>query len=134
MKFIDRIIQDRLLDGYKVYHGTNCYYIDKSLASTLMLENASGKMAAIIGEKDLSATDWSPFQPSYDYAKILIDRILCRFWNDDDTYSNYIFGKLGDYKDGRFNIFGSDLWFDNCEPVNTAAIRSTDNPRVYMRK
>lgn len=133
MRFIDRIIQDRLLDGYEVYHNKNCYYIAKEFNEILMQENASGKMAAILSKKDLSATDWSTFTPSYDYDEIIKDKILCRFWNDTDESSNYIYGKLGKVKDGSFNLKHSNMYFDNCEPVGIPDITIAGNPDFYRK-
>ena len=133
MKFIGTIIQEALLAGQKVYHDKNCYYIDKELDSILMQENASGKMFAILSKKDLYATDWSTFPPSYDYDAIIKDKILCRFWNDCDAFSNYIYGKLEKVKDGRFNLQHTNMYFDNCAPVNVFDITTSNNPDFYRK-
>ena len=133
MKFIDRAIQEALLAGQKVYHGKNCYYIDNGVDGILIQENASGKMAAILSKKDLSTTDWSLCQPVYDYYAIIKDEVLCRFWNDSDVVSNYIYGKLASVKDGRFNLRHSSIYFDNCEPVGIPDITIAGNPDFYRR-
>lgn len=131
MKFIDNTIQDALLAGQKVYHEDTCYFL--SISGTLMQENAKGRIPAMLSKEDLSATDWSPFQPTYDYDKIITDKILCRFWNDSDAFSNYLYGKLGNAKDGRFNIKHTAIWLDNCEPVGISDINITTNPACYRR-
>lgn len=133
MKFIDSPIQEVLLKGGKVYQGRNCYYLDNGVCGILMQESARGKVPASLSKKDLSATDWSLIQPVYAYANIIKDEVLCRFWNDSDGYSRYIYGKLAKVKDGRFNLEHTSLWFDNCEPVGVSDITISGNPEIYRR-
>ena len=132
MKFIDNEIQQALLTGKRVYHGGNCYYI-KSRTNELVKDTARDAKAARLSKYDLTTTDWSLTPLEYDYDAIIKDKVLCRFWNDCDAFSNYIYGRLEKAKDGKFNLQHTNMYFDNCEPVNVFDITTSNNPDFYRK-
>lgn len=134
MKFIDKVIQAHLLNGGKIKRATYVYamFLSKPLAK--LAYNYKDKIVEYsLTKDDLTSNDWEIADPEYDWDKIIADKVLCRFWNDTDAFSNYIFGKLGKVKDGRFNLQHSNIYFDNCEPVGIPDITITDNPEIYRR-
>ena len=131
MKFTDITIQDALLAGQKIYHEDTCYFL--SISGTLMQENAKGRIPAMLSKEDLSATDWSLNQLdyAYDYVRIISEGVLCRFWNVNDLCTYYIFGKLEKFKDVKFKLKHTNIWFDNCWPVSINEVNILDNTEKY---
>lgn len=93
MKFCDERIQKHLLNGGRIKRNDdNAVFIinrDKRLSCGCLLNSAY-----ILTENDLIYEGWKIVEPEYDWDKIIKDKILCQFWDEQEYTDTPIIGYL----------------------------------------
>lgn len=117
MKFCDEKIQNHLLNGGK---------IKRKSSNLLLFLDSNGKIcyqASIflpysINKNDLTADDWEIVPKEWNWDKIIKDKILCQFWNENKSNMLPIVGYLIEKTDKKFirNCNGGS--WKNCEPID----------------
>ena len=107
MKFCDKRIQEHLLNGGKIKRTLN------SCVRTLHITK-QGYVSYEFYEfytltvDDLTSNDWEIVEPEYDWDKIIKDKILCVFWNNNSD--NYAIGPLIKVLDDSCHKFVSETY------------------------
>ena len=141
MKFCDKEIQNHLLNGGKIKRtcdNKDWDYRPIKLDDKL-LEFADNEDDYVITRDDLTATNWEIVKPEYDWNKIIKDKILCVFWNNDVKL--YKLGYMVDITErGTYValVFGSDngsvcVDYDYFKPFNPAEFNIAKNLKEYEK-
>lgn len=117
MKFCDERIQKHLLGGGKIKR--------RSCNFPMLLSNNGGFCyqcdyihTYCLNRGDLTADDWEIVEPEYNWDKIIKDKILCVFSNEEN-YRNVRLSRLSLISDGKFKLLGG-LSYNYCKPFNPA--------------
>lgn len=142
MKFCDKEIQNHLLNGGKIKRtcdNRDWDYRPIKLDDEL-LEFADNEDDYVITRDDLTATNWEIVELEYDWDKIIKDRILCLFWNDD--YDDYKLGYINkNFNDGllQCDVLGENTFhihmynIKNCKPFNPAKYNIAKDLKEYEK-
>ena len=84
MKFCDEIIQKHLLNGGKIKRESCDFLMFLNNEGLLCYQSECQVHTCCINKKDLTADDWEIVEPEYDWDKIIKDKILCEFSDDED--------------------------------------------------
>ena len=85
MKFCDERIQKHLLNGGKIKRKNSNFSIFLNENEDLCYQFECTSLYYLT-KQDLTSEDWEIIEPKYDWDKIIKDKVLCVFW-DDESYS-----------------------------------------------
>lgn len=130
MKFCDERIQKHLLRGGKItlpFFDSPLYYNDFSL----VFKYNNKEKVYCLNKKDLTSDDWEIVEPEYDWDKIIKDKILCVFSNEEN-YRNVRLSRLSLISDGKFKLLGG-LSYNYCKPFNPADFNIAKDAKDYEK-
>lgn len=131
MKFCDERIQKHLLNGGKITHSDLRYPIFLR-GGTICFKNGSGEILSYsIREDDLTTDDWEIVEHEYNWDKIIKDKILCVF-SQQENFDYKIISTVSEkyeYNNGYFTSQG--MWYKYCKPFNPADFNIAKNIKDY---
>lgn len=134
MKFCDERIQKHLLNGGKIKKSTHCYPIFLGKEGTLCFNSDINTIFDYsIEKKDLTSDDWEIVEPEYDWDKIIKDKILCQFWDENEDADEPRVGYLTRMTAEGFYINGWDFCWKYCKPFNPAEFNIAKDLREYEK-
>ena len=133
MKFYDERIQKHLLSGGKIrnntYEGSYIIYI----GDNLIIRKDNGEYYTIKGQ-DLSSDTWEIVEPEYDWDKIIEDKILCQFWNNNQETQTPFVGYLEEkVADGFRRCDDGYATWKNCAPVKIEQFNIAKDLKDYEK-
>ena len=125
MKFCDEIIQRHLLKGGKIKRRD--FYVEVSINKEKRLScDCSGYY--ILTQYDLTADDWEIVEPEYNWDKIIEDKVLCEFSDDEDFKDDEkvisILTSIDEYRGFYYNSQG--FRYKYCKPFNPSEYINVD--------
>lgn len=130
MKFCDERIQNHLLNGGKVKRKLGSCNIIMHIGENGFIFDNSGSFY-VFCEQDLTSDDWEIVESEYDWDKIIKDKILCIFSNEEN-YRNVRLSRLSLVSDGKFKLLGG-LSYNYCKPFNPADFNIAKNIKEYEK-
>lgn len=140
MKFCDERIQNHLLNGRKIKRESCDFLMFLSNNGLLCYQSECCVNTCCINKKDLTADDWEIVEPEYDWDKIIKDKVLCVFWNNNSD--NYVIGHLIKVLDNNCHKFVSETYANNlvrgihwyqCKPFNPADFNIAKDLKEYEK-
>lgn len=134
MKFCDKKIQKHLLNGGKIKRTNQnfSYCLSESLKRFCYKYNNEIREYSI-SKEDLEADDWTIVEPEYDWNKIIKDKVLCVFSDDDVQVLSYL-KSLADSTNKKYNFWSTSCMpFVNCKPFNPADFNIAKNLKEYEK-
>lgn len=135
MKFCDKRIQKHLLNGGKIKR-ESCNFLMFLGDDGLLCYQSNGCVhTCCISKKDLTADDWEIVEPEYNWDKIIKDKVLCVFW-DDESYSRVpiVVGLLSKVNENKtFRVADRFVSFQNCKPFNPADFNIAKDLKEYEK-
>ena len=118
MKFCDERIQNHLLNGGKIKRKSCNFLMFLNNNGFLCYQSDGPVHTCCINSKDLTADDWEFVEPEYDWDKIIKDKILCVF-SDDENFKNNTLSTLI-AKDKEIYYAENRAIYEYCKPFNPA--------------
>lgn len=142
MKFCDERIQKHLLKGGKVKRpifNSPIYYNDFNVVfdyNNNKFDYNNNTKVYCLKKSDLTADDWEIVEPEYDWDKIIEDKILCEFSDDNDYKDDEkvisILTSIDEYRGFYYNSQG--FRYKYCKPFNPSEyINIDDNLKEYKK-
>lgn len=132
MKFCDERIQKHLLNGGKVkrpFLAKPIYYNDYSV----VFEYNDKEKIYCLNKVDLAAYDWEIVEPEYDWDKIIKDKILCVF-SQQENFEYKRVSTLYKRDDSDVPYFTSQgAWYKYCKPFNPAEFNIAKDLKEYEK-
>lgn len=118
MKFIDKAIQDHLLNGGKIKRAKHVYpmFLSEHLAK-LSYRYIDKIVEYSLTEDDLTSNDWEIVEPQYNWNKVIADKVLCVF-SDNKYYKNVIISTLTQQDRNIRYYTAGGCWFRYCKLFN----------------
>lgn len=133
MKFCDERIQKHLLNGGKIKRTGNVGIVNCPIMfNNCSLEFADGGKYPI-SILDLTVDTWEIVKPKYDWDKIIKDKILCQFWNENEYTEIPIVGYLTQKTAEGFCGKGWYCSWEHCKPFNPAEYNIAKNIKDYEK-
>lgn len=133
MKFCNKKIQKHLLNGGKIKRRIETREIIIHLAKTGSFFNDKGDVF-YISKTDLTADDWEIVEPEYDWDKIIEDKILCQFWDNNQETQTPCVGYLGEKVADGFRRCGDGYaTWKNCAPVKIEQFNIAKDLKDYEK-
>ena len=131
MKFCDERIQKHLLNGGKIIY-SDLHYPIFLRGGTICFKNGSGEILSYsIREDDLTDDDWEIVEHEYNWDKIIKDKVLCEFWDEEKDTDDPCVGLLAKRTTiGFYRTNGCCLW-KHCKPFNPADFNIAKNIKDY---
>lgn len=131
MKFCDERIQKHLLNGGKIknttFGGSYIIYIDNNC----VIKKDNDEDYTLKGQ-DLSSDKWEIVETSYDWNKIIKDKILCVFCNMPD-YKDVLVSTLIQKEGNNHYYMAQGIWFKYCKPFNPKDFNIAKNLKEYEK-
>lgn len=134
MKFCDERLQNHLLKGGKIrnntYEGSYVIYIDNNL----IIRKDNGEYYTIKGQ-DLFSDKWEIVETKYDWDKIIKDKILCEF-SDDENYPDdekVISILISINKHKGFYCNSQGFQYKYCKPFNPEEYNIAKDLKEYKK-
>ena len=132
MKFCDERIQKHLLNGGKVKRRLGSCNIIMDIGENGFIFDNSGSFY-VFCEQDLTSDDWEIVELEYDWDKIIEDKVLCEFWDDEKDTDDPCVGLLAKRTTiGSYRTNGCCLW-KNCKPFNPAEYNIAQDLKEYEK-
>ena len=133
MKFCDERIQNHLLNGGKiVYSGIE--YPLFLCSSTICFKDDNGKKHGYsISKYDLTNDDWEIVEPEYNWDKIIKDKILCVFSQQENFEYKTISTVSEKYEDNDGYFTSQGMRYKYCKPFNPADFNIAKNLKEYEK-
>lgn len=132
MKFCDERLQNHLLKGGKIrnntYEGSYVIYIDNNL----IIRKDNGEYYTIKGQ-DLFSDKWEIVETKYDWDKIIKDKILCEFSDDEDYKEEVISILIAKDEDEGFYVNLQGFRYKYCKPFNPADFNIAKDLKEYEK-
>lgn len=134
MKFCDEKIQKHLLNGGKIKKSAHCYplFLD-NVGALCFNNNLNITYDYTIAKKDLIDDDWEIVEPEYDYDKIIKDKILCQFWDEQEYTDIPLVGYLTKKVANGFYGNGWNCAWKHCKPFNPAEFNIAQDLKEYKK-
>ena len=120
MKFCDERIQKHLLSGGKIKRESCNFLMFLNNNGFLCYQSDGPVHTCCINKNDLIADDWEIVELEYDWDKIIKDKILCVFSNQENFKYKAIttLDRIDKQNDTYFTHQGD--WYRYCKPFNPA--------------
>ena len=135
MKFCDERIQNHLLNGGKIKRRNQIfsYFLSESLKRFCYKYNNEIREYSI-SKQDLEADDWTIVEPEYDWNKIIKDKVLCVFSDDDGVQVLGYLKSEADRTNKKYNFWSTNLVpFVYCKPFNSEEFNIAKNLKEYEK-
>lgn len=134
MKFCDERIQKHLLNGGNIKKIHECRHLEyrevKFIDNMLCFADKPNEYYRL-DKNDLTSDDWEIVEPEYNWDKIIKDKILCVF-SDEEDYKNMRLSTLSLISNGKFILLGG-LYFNYCKPFNPADFNIAKDLKEYEK-
>ena len=137
MKFCDEKIQKHLLSGGKIKRCNDKVW----RYSSILIDNQNALVLAdteeyyTLTKLDLTTDDWEIVEPEYDWDRIIKDKILCEFSDDEDYPDDEkvisILTSINKYKGFYCNSQG--FQYKYCKPFNPKDYKIAKNIKDYEK-
>ena len=130
MKFCDEKIQNHLLNGGKIKRRD--FDLEVGLNKEKRLSCDCSKYY-ILTQYDLTVDDWEFVESEYDWDKIIKDKILCVF-SQQENFDYKIISTVSEKSkdnDGYFTSQG--MWYKYCKPFNPADFNIAKDLKEYEK-
>ena len=134
MKFCDEIIQKHLLNGGKIKKTGNVGIVNCPIMfkNCLLEFDNGGKYPFSI--LDLTVDTWEIVEPEYDWDKIIKDKILCQFWDNNQETQTPCMGYLEEKAADGFRRCGDGYaTWKNCAPVKIEQFNIAKDLKDYEK-
>lgn len=125
MKFCDKRIQNHLLNGGKIKRRD--FDVEVGLNKEKRLSCDCSKFY-ILTQYDLIYDDWEIVEPDYNWDKIIKDKVLCEFSDDEDFKDDEkvisILTSIDEYRGFYYNSQG--FRYKYCKPFNQSEYINVD--------
>lgn len=129
MKFCDERIQKYLLNGGKIKRESCDFLMFLSNNGLLCYQSECHVHTCCINKKDLTADDWEIVEPEYDWDKIIKDKVLCIFIDNEDFHDAIISTLKG--KDDSYFYDARSIWFMYCKPIKASDYNIINDLKEY---
>ena len=120
MKFCDERIQKHLLNGGKIKRVNKDYSYRSIILGDDSFKYADNKDYYQLNRKDLESDDWIIIEPEYNWDKIIKDKILCVFSQQENFDYKIISTVSEKYEDNDGYFTSQGVWYKYCKPFNPA--------------
>ena len=120
MRFCDERIQNHLLDGGKIKRVNKDYSYRSIILGDDSFKYADNKDYYQLNRKDLESDDWIIIEPEYNWDKIIKDKILCVFSQQENFDYKIISTVSEKYEDNDGYFTSQGVWYKYCKPFNPA--------------
>lgn len=130
MKFCDERIQKHLLNGGEIRRRDIDVVVSINKEKRLSCDCSK---FYILTQYDLTADDWEIVEPEYDWDKIIKDKVLCVF-SDQENFEYKTISTLNgrDDQDGIY-FTSQGIWYRHCKPFNPAEYNIAKNIKDYEK-
>lgn len=134
MKFCDERIQNHLFNGGKIIHSGLCYPLFLNDDTRLSYKNENNEVWGYgLFKRDLTSDDWEIVEPEYDWEKIIEDKVLCVF-SDDEDRGTYVISPLIKVEGKGFSFMTiEELSYSHCKPLNPADYNIAKDLKEYKK-
>ena len=132
MKFCDERIQKHLLNGGKVKRRLGSCNIIIYIGENGFIFDNSGSFY-VFCEQDLISDDWEFVEPEYDWDKIIKDKILCVFSQQENFDYKTISTVSEKYEDNDGYFTSKGMWYKYCKPFNPADFNIAKDLKEYEK-
>lgn len=134
MKFCDERIQKHLLNGGKIKRTGNVGITNRSIIlNGELLEFSDSGVDYNITRYDLITDNWEIVEPEYDWEKIIEDKVLCVF-SDDEDRGTYVISPLIKVEGKSFSFMTiEELSYSHCKPFNPADYNIAKDLKEYEK-
>ncbi len=135
MKFCDEKIQKHLLSGGKI---RKVFDNGRWTHRPIMMDGESLVFADNgddynITRTDLTVDNWEISEPEYDWDKIIKDKILCQFWDENEDADEPRVGYLTRMTAEGFYMNGWEFCWKYCKPFNPAEFNIAKDLKDYEK-
>lgn len=128
MKFCDERIQRHLLNGGKIKK--HDIYVKVGINKDKRL-SCDCSNYYILTKFDLIADDWEIIEPEFNWDKIIKDKILCVF-SQQENFDYEIISTVSEKYENNDGYFTSKgIWYKYCKPFNPEEYNIAKNIRDY---
>lgn len=132
MKFCDKKIQECLLNGGKIKRKLEIYEVVIGFDKSGFIFDSDGDVYQF-GKSDIAANDWEIVEPEYDWNRIIKDKILCVF-SDDEDRGTYVISPLIKVEGKGFSFMTiEELSYSHCKPFNPADFNIAKDLKEYEK-
>ena len=134
MKFCNKKLQKHLLNGGKIKRTDNVGIVNCPIMfNNCLLEFADGGKYPI-SILDLTVDTWEIVEPEYDWDKIIKDKILCQFWDNDEQIDDICVGYLSKRTlNGFHRDWLGDYSWKHCKPFNPEEFNIAKDLKEYEK-
>lgn len=133
MKFCDEKIQKHLLNGGKIKRESCNFLMFLSNDGLLCYKSDNHVHTCCINKKDLITDDWEIVEPEYDWNRMIKDKILCVF-SDDEDRGTYVISPLIKVEGKGFSFMTiEELSYSHCKPFNPAEFNIAKDLKEYEK-
>lgn len=132
MKFCDEKIQNHLLKGGKIKRSDIDVVVSINKEKRLSCDCSK---YYILTQYDLIYNDWEIVESKYNWDKIIKDKILCVFSDQEDfKYETIsILSKRDKVDDYYYYYTTNGIWFKYCKPFNSEEFNIAKNLKDYEK-
>ena len=132
MKFCDERIQRHLLNGGKITHSDLHYPIFLSDDTRLSYKNENNEVwGYALSKRELTSNDWEIVEHEYNWDKIIKDKILCVFSQQENFDYKTISTVSEKYEDNDGYFTSKGMWYKYCKLFNPADFNTAKNIKDY---
>ena len=132
MKFCDERIQRHLLNGGKITHSDLHYPIFLRDDTRLSYKNENNEVwGYALSKRELTSNDWEIVEHEYNWDKIIKDKILCVFSQQENFDYKTISTVSEKYEDNDGYFTSKGMWYKYCKPFNPADFNIAKNIKDY---
>ena len=133
MKFCDERIQKHLLSGGKIKRESCNFLMFLNNSGFLCYQSDGHVHTCCINIKDLTADDWGFVEPEYDWDKIIKDKILCVFSDQENFEYKMISILIAKDEDEDFYVNLQGFRYKYCKPFNPADYNIAEDLKEYEK-
>lgn len=134
MKFCDERIQKHLLSGGKIkriFNNKDGNYRPILLSNDNVLVFADNEEYYTLTRQDLTSNNWEIVKPEYNWDKIIKNKVLCIF-SDNEDFSFAIISTLKG-KDENCFYDARSVWFMYCKPFKASDYNIINDLKEYEK-
>lgn len=131
MKFCDENIQKHLLNGGKIKRESCNFLMFLNNKGFLCYQSDGPVHTCCINNKNLTADDWEIVESEYNWDKIIKDKILCVFSQQENFHYKIISTVSEKYEDNDGYFTSQGMWYKYCKPFNPADFNIAKDLKEY---
>ncbi len=133
MKFCDERIQMHLLNDGKIKRSGADYLIYLNGNNDTVCCKHGYISVYIFKREDFTTDDWEIVEPEYNWDKIIKDKVLCVF-SDDEDRGTYVISPLIKVEGKGFSFMTiEELSYSHCKPFNPADYNIAKDLKEYEK-